>query len=306
MREQKIALQQWWHRQDFSVGASGKGLAFDGANVWVPSGNSVKKVRASDGAVLSTFPVGNSPMTVLYDGANIWVTNQGDNTVTKLQASDGSCVNPCTFTVGTSPLGMAFDGANVWVVNHGSNNVTKLQASDGTVVGTYSVLPNTGPSFAAFDGTNIWVTNTTSNNIIRLRASDGACVSTCSFFGTQMNAPLGIIFDGASLWVASSGGGLGVHRINPLLSPANPTPPALTNTINPQVTGVGTASGLAFDGTYIWVTNNSSNLLSKMMATTFNLATSLSAVPSGSGPYGVVSDGTNVWVANADGTLSKF
>ena len=47
----------------FAVGPKPVALAFDGANVWVAnnSGNSVTKVRASDGTVLGTFPAGNSP-----------------------------------------------------------------------------------------------------------------------------------------------------------------------------------------------------------------------------------------------------
>jgi hypothetical protein len=36
------------------------------------------------------FAVGNYPICLAFDGANIWVTNAGDNTVTKLRASDGT------------------------------------------------------------------------------------------------------------------------------------------------------------------------------------------------------------------------
>src|SRR5258708_37353821 len=36
------------------------------------------------------FAVGNGPGQVAFDGSNIWVTNSSSNTVTKLQASDGT------------------------------------------------------------------------------------------------------------------------------------------------------------------------------------------------------------------------
>jgi DNA-binding beta-propeller fold protein YncE len=66
-------------------------VAFDGANIWVTnyalgSGNTVTKLRASDGTVLGTFtvgPVNSAPRGVAFDGANIWVTNVGTNTVSK-------------------------------------------------------------------------------------------------------------------------------------------------------------------------------------------------------------------------------
>jgi hypothetical protein len=36
----------------------------------------VNKLRASDGALLGTYPVGSFPESVAFDGANIWVANE--------------------------------------------------------------------------------------------------------------------------------------------------------------------------------------------------------------------------------------
>src|SRR6202162_2475514 len=58
----------------------------------------------------TSFTVGNEPRGVCFDGANIWVANYGSNTVTKLQASDGSVLG--TYNVGSEPASVAFDGAN--------------------------------------------------------------------------------------------------------------------------------------------------------------------------------------------------
>jgi DNA-binding beta-propeller fold protein YncE len=64
----------------------------------------------SQGLVKQSFPVGNDPFFLVFDGANIWVTNAGDNTVTKLRASDGA--NLGTFPVGGLwPAFITFDGA---------------------------------------------------------------------------------------------------------------------------------------------------------------------------------------------------
>jgi len=68
--------------------------------------------------------VGNFALGIAFDGANIWVCSQGNNTVTKLRASDGT--NLGAFPVGSVPEGMAFDGANVWVANGDSNTVSKM------------------------------------------------------------------------------------------------------------------------------------------------------------------------------------
>ncbi len=159
--------------QNFAVGTTPFGVAFDGANIWVANrdSNNVTKLRASDGALQGTFAVGSSPQGLSFDGANIWVANLGSNNVTKLRASDGALQG--TFAVGSSPQGLTFDGANIWVANLGSANVTKLRASDGALQGTFAV--GSSPTGVAFDGANIWAANSGVSNVTKLRASDGAC-----------------------------------------------------------------------------------------------------------------------------------
>jgi outer membrane protein assembly factor BamB len=165
----QVALLQWYPANlttSFAVGVGPSEMAFDGANIWVGNvnGNSVTKLRASDGAVLGTFAVGAYPYDVAFDGTNIWVTNFMSNNVTKLRASDGAALG--TFTVGNGPYGLAFDGAHIWVANSGGNNVTKLRAHDGTVLGTFAV--GSYPRGVAFDGANIWVANHNSNTVSKL------------------------------------------------------------------------------------------------------------------------------------------
>ncbi|MFC1943444.1 YncE family protein [Chloroflexota bacterium] len=61
------------------------GICFDGTNIWVANtnGNTVTKLKASDGSTVGTYGVGNSPYGICFDGANIWVVNLGGNTVSK-------------------------------------------------------------------------------------------------------------------------------------------------------------------------------------------------------------------------------
>jgi hypothetical protein len=123
---------------------------------------------------IQSFPMGNGPDHLVFDGANIWVTNTGDDTVTKLRASDGT--NLGTFPVGDYPRWITFDGASIWVVNIHSNNVTKLRASDGVVLGTFAV--GSFPEGIAYDGANIWVANFFNDKVTKLRASDGVVLGT--------------------------------------------------------------------------------------------------------------------------------
>jgi len=82
----------------------------------LPNNSSLKLLGAQRWDLLkgqANFNVGTSPRGMAFDGSNIWVANSGENTVTKLRASDGVCVGTCTFSVGTTPNFLAFDGANI-------------------------------------------------------------------------------------------------------------------------------------------------------------------------------------------------
>jgi hypothetical protein len=153
----QVALLQWYPANLTTrfviVGTGPAGVAFDGANIWVANhtSNSITKLQANDGTVLGTFAAGNGPQVAAFDGANIWIADYLGNNVTKLRASDRVLLG--AFDVGSGPQGVAFDGANGWVTNTGSQTVSKLRAADGTLLGTFPV--GLDPTFVACDGTSI-------------------------------------------------------------------------------------------------------------------------------------------------------
>ena len=77
-----------------------------------------------------------------------------------------------------------------------------------------------------------------------------------------------------------------------------------TNTVTTTI-AVGTRPfGVAYDGTNIYVTNNGSNSVSVINPATNTVTTTIGV---GSLPYGVAYDGTNIWVANTgSNSVSKL
>ena len=263
-------------QRDVAVGSAPQGIAFDGANMWVVNvnGNSVTKLRASDGAVLGTFPAGGGPQYIAFDGANLWITNfASSNNVRKMRASDGVILG--TFSVPDLASAIAFDGRNLWVQN--GNNVTKLRASDGAIQGTFAV--GTFPLRIAFDGAHIWVTNFSSGNVTKLRASDGANLGAF-----PVSAATGIVFDGSSIWVVNSAAGSLVKLRASDGANLGTFPIA------------GGASDVAFDGTNLWVANgNSPGTITRVKASD---GSSLGTFSVGNAPKAFAFDGTNMWVTN--------
>ncbi|MFI5165644.1 MAG: hypothetical protein ACHQQS_03410 [Thermoanaerobaculales bacterium] len=233
------------------------------------------------------------PTGLAFDGAHIWVANFNGNSVTEINASDGSKVG--TFNAGgdiNGPEGLAFDGAHIWVANYNNNNVTKLNASDGTKVGTFIAGGDiNAPRGLAFDGAHIWVANQGNNSVTELNASNGSEVGTFTA-GGDINNPFGLAFDGAHVWVANYGSN-SVTELN-----ASNGSKVGTFNAGGDINGPW---GLAFDGAHIWVANNSASSVTELNASdgskvgTFNAGTDINH------PLALAFDGAHIWVANFDG-----
>lgn len=287
----QVALLRWYpinQTTNFTVGNATDGMAFDGAAMWVVSNgdNTVIKIRASDGAVLGTFPVGSKPGFAAFDGANVWVTNSQSQSVTELRASDGTVLG--TFTVGNGCNGIAFDGANIWVANHSDNTLTKLQASNGSVLGTFAVPAS--PEELAFDGANIWV-SLDSGVALKILASNGSIQGTFSVG----NQPRALAFDGANVWITNSS--------DNTVTKLRASDGSLLGTFSSG--GVGVVA-ITFDGFNVWVANFNSGTVTILRDSdgaslgTFSVA--------GGGLNSLAFDGANIWVSHSTfpGTVSKL
>jgi YVTN family beta-propeller protein len=270
----------------FRVGTSPKGVAFDGANIWVTDsiGNNVTKLRASDGVNLGSFPVGRNPNGIAFDLFLIWVANQDDNTVSAVNPNNGSVV--MTIPVGPGPAGIAYCGNAMWVANEYGNTVTEFGVFG--VATTYTVGSN--PQYVACDGANIWVSSRTDPTVTKLRASDGANLGSFPMGGSTA----GIAFDGANIWVAvtassivfklraSDGANLGSF-------PAGPNP-----------------GSVAFDGANIWVTNSGIQFFPLDTVTKLRAdGNSLGTIHTGGTPRFLAFDGSSMWITTESGTVAR-
>lgn len=203
-----------------------------------PAGNPLKiaLLKWYQANTTTSFEVGNQPGGVAFDGQNIWVASVGDDTVSKLRASDGTNLGTFKMYTGAEPLGLAFDGASIWVANSGGNDVVKLRASDGAKLGDFTV--GNLPYFLAFDGENIWTANHGDGTVSKLRASDGKTLGTF-----PVPAAIGVAFDGDDIWVTDY---LGlVYKLR-----------AKDGKILGSFQVGNGPIGIAFDGTNVWVANN--------------------------------------------------
>ncbi len=187
----------------------------------------------------------------------------------------------------SQPNDMVFDGQNMWISEASANRVTKIRAMDGQFQASYTV---TSPGSLAFDGERLWVNHPdgSGHNLVSvLFASDGK--SAFADQSTAQNSPgKAMIWDGWTMWeVADS-------TVGRILSWSG-------GGYYCSVTTGGGNTGVAFDGTFTWVSNSSGSVVYKF---DYRCQQQTFSVPGN--PVGIVFDGGTLWTANADGTVSHI
>lgn len=184
----------------------------------------------------------NGPLDSVFDGVHIWITNNGNDTVTGINACDGSFfmnLSGAPYNFAT-PVGIAFDGVRIWVVNQGNNTVTSFNAVDGSFNSILSGAPYNfnNPWYICFDGTKLWVTNEGTNSVTSFFTS-GVFSSVLSGAPYNFLVPRQIFFDGTQIWVGNLNGAVVFD--------------ASTSTFAFNLPFASRVNDFAFDGIYMWL-----------------------------------------------------
>jgi hypothetical protein len=145
------------------------------------------------------------------------------------------------------------------------------------------------PTGIVSDGLDLWVANGGSNTVSRVRASDGSYLGTW----TGVFQPQATLFAEGLVFV------VGIDNVLYDLDPAQP-PGAVT----PLATVGDLPASLTFDGHRCWTANLVGGSVSIVSFSPF----SVTNVTTGFGaPYGIIFDGSNIWVTDSqDKTLKKL
>ena len=140
-----------------SIGA----MAFDGSNMWVITGPTVRRIQAGANAGPNgEVSVENTPADIVFDGSHIWVANEANDTVSQIDPVSVAVVGS-PIAVGNGLASLVFDGTHVWVANSNDITLTRIHAETGQVAGTFGIGFN--PTALAFDGANLWAADFNGN-----------------------------------------------------------------------------------------------------------------------------------------------
>jgi YVTN family beta-propeller protein len=123
--------------------------------VWLANAvdNTVSRRLAATMTPFTPLSVGGHPSGLAIGAGAVWVTDEGDDTVTRIDLGSGS---EATISVGHGPTGIAFGEDAVWVANSDEGTISKIDPVQRRVVKTIPV-GNRPAGVAIADG-HVWVT----------------------------------------------------------------------------------------------------------------------------------------------------
>ena len=299
----RAALDQWWTttpQYDKSLGTVFVGqqpdfVASDGADLWVTNqvGNSVSRIRASDGSVLGGWTGATAAIGVIAAMGRIFVTganNPGNLYMIDPTASPGA-VTTLASNLGNQPNGIAFDGAKLWTSNFNADSpgggVSIITPGATTPWSVTTVTSGFNvPKGIVFDGSHIWVTDQAAGTLLKLDSA-GAVLQTVSV-GANPQFPA---FDGHNIWVpVYSDDALAVVRAS------DGTILKTFSAAHGDANGLKNPIAAAFDGQRVLVTNAVSDGGVSLFRATDLATLGHFDTPGVSTPFGVCSDGVDFWV----------
>ncbi|HKA36323.1 MAG TPA: S-layer homology domain-containing protein, partial [Thermoanaerobaculia bacterium] len=159
----RAALDRFWTPQNetvlglTTVGAAPQMPACDGADVWVPNftGNSVSRVRGSDGKLLETWTGTSFPFAALSAMGRIFVSGStGTGKLSQIDPSQAAGAAVTVATPGDGTTGLAFDGSRIWTAN--TSGSVSIVTPGATIPWTVTTVTTglTADRGIVFDGAN--------------------------------------------------------------------------------------------------------------------------------------------------------
>jgi len=272
-------------------------IATAGVTTLAGSGDSAGSVDATGSAARFDYPWG---MTT--DGTNLYVADASNNTIRQAVIATGA-VTTLAGTAGIFgsadgtgaaasfdlPAGITTDGTNLFVAERSNHTIRKIVIATGVV----TTLAGTADSAGSADGA-------------------GAAA--------RFNGPYGITTDGTNLYVTDSFNST-IRKV--VIATAEVTTLAGSATLTGFADGAGAAArfnnpyALTTDGTNVFVADSMNHTIRKVVIAT-GVVTTLAGTATVSGsadgagtaasfdrPYGITSDGTNLFVADQGNHLIR-
>ncbi len=286
----------------------------------------------------------NGPQGVTTDGKDLYVSDTGNNTIRKVAIATGVVTTlagkagATDIADGTGaaarfnhPSCITTDGTTLYLADSGSGSIRQVTIATAVVTTQTGAGPTTfAPNRAgiATDGTSLYVSDGTGHTIRKMAITTGEVTILAGSaeesgaidgagLGARFRYPAGITIDGTNLYVTDTD--------NNTIRKVAIADAAVTTLAGspPGTDGTGVAalfdypSGIATDGTSLYVADAENNTIRKVVIATGAVTTlagnaDASGTTDGTGsaalfdyPVGITTDGTNLYVTETTGNTIR-
>jgi YVTN family beta-propeller protein len=272
-----------------SAAAAALLLTRGGSSPLVVSPNSVGAVDPSSNTVIAAISVGDTPTSAAVGGGSVWVLNANEETISQVDARRRVVVK--TFGSGRSPIALALGEGALWVAAQAR---TLVRIDPATYVSTSVRVPGGGlsrtqgmvPGWVVADRRSVWALN-------------DAVVARVAPAPHRTFSDRGLACCGA---LALGGGSLWTTDASDLVRIDARTGSRLAHVRLPFLSAT-TQAPIAFGDGSAWVADEGGDAVWRIDARTNTVIATLAV---GSHPAGIAVGAGAVWVANADGTMSRI
>lgn len=218
-----------------------------------PSDYAVLKQIIENALGVSFASPSTQPRGLTWDGTHLWNVDSGlPKAYFKIDPSNGTVTDGFNYPGSSFPLGITFDGTNIWSTDWtGNGTIYKHNPADMSIVSSFP-SPRPFPADLAWDGTYLWAAILQLGPIIKINPATG--VEVGSIPAPPGSRPFGLTYAHGYLYVGDDNTDT-IFKLNPVSGAVVDSWPA------PGPYPVG----LAFDGTYLWVSDWSSERIYRMM-----------------------------------------
>jgi len=212
----------------------------------------------------------NSPTGIAASGGALYVSNGASNSVTEVNASDGTrlaTISARRFGL-NGPTAVLAVGSDIFVANGAGNSVTEIKVGNNRRVRIIR-----GPRYDFHDpvalassGNTLYILSAT-GVVTEVATGTGRRVGVASGSQYGFATPTGLVVADGLVFVANSA----ANSVTVL----NATTLAETAILSDPSFGFNTPIGLAFDGTDIWVTNQGGDSVTELSPATLQAVTVL-------------------------------
>jgi sugar lactone lactonase YvrE/CheY-like chemotaxis protein len=194
------------------------------------------------------------PSALSWDGSGLWVADGGDLALRRYEASAGLKAGRAGRAPGPYASGLAWDGRSLWVSDAEDGRIVRLDPSTFRVLSAVA-SPGPAPSGLTWDGRAFWVADLNEMKVYRFSVENGRARVLVSW-PSPGPRPVGLAASSGALWSVDAETGR-IYRHDPA------TGAVLAAYRNPlsEDGRFLRPSGLAADGTALWICSESARRL---------------------------------------------